>query len=132
MELQPVAGSPVEVMMLFAERMARGDLEGLLALYEPSAAFEPEPGVVVRGVDEIRPALAALAALRPSIVSGGEPSVVAVGEVALVSNRWTLTASLPDGGTVRQGGVSADVVRRQADGRLLVLIDHPRGASVPA
>ena len=124
------AGSPAQLMTLFAERAANGDAVGLIGLYEPGAVFEPEFGTVLRGVDEFRPALTELAQLRPRIDYAGEPDVVIVGDIAIVSNLWTMTAELPDGTRLREGGVSADVLRRQRDGSWLVLIDQPRGATL--
>jgi uncharacterized protein (TIGR02246 family) len=122
--------TPADLMTIFATRMGNGDVEGLLALYEPDAVFEPEHGVVLRGLDEIRPALSALAELRPRLDLDGEPAVISIGDVALVSNQWTLTAATPDGSTLRQHGVSADVLRRQVDGSWRVLIDQPRGSTL--
>lgn len=124
------ADTPSQLMTLFAERASGGDADGLLALYEPGAVFEPQFGVVLRGVDEIRPALTELAALRPRIDYVGEPDVVIVDDIAVVSNTWAMTAQLPDGSVHREGGVSADVLRRQHDGSWLVLIDQPRGATL--
>jgi uncharacterized protein (TIGR02246 family) len=124
------ADTPAQLMTLFAERAARGDAPALITLYEDNAVFEPQFGVVLRGLDEIRPALTDLAALRPHIEYTGEPDVVIVDDIAVVSNSWTMTAELPDGSTHREGGVSADVLRRQPDGSWLVLIDQPRGANL--
>ena len=124
------AGSPAQLMALFAERAASGDAAGLVALYEPGAVFEPEIGVVLRGLDAIRPALTELAEMRPSIEYDGDPDVVIVDDIAIVSNSWTMTAELPDGTRHREGGFSADVLRRQPDGSWLVLIDQPRGATL--
>lgn len=122
------ATSPDHLMSLFAERAAAGDAEGLLALYEPGAVFEPQLGTVLAGLEEIRPALEELAALRPRIEFSGETDVVIIEDIAMVSNPWHMTAELPDGSTHREGGLSADVLRRQPDGRWLILIDQPRGA----
>jgi uncharacterized protein (TIGR02246 family) len=122
------ATSPAHLMTLFAQRIAAGDVDGLIALYEPEAVFEPQPGTVLRGTGQIRPALAELAALRPEITYAGEPAVVVVGDIAMVSNAWTLTATLPGGGSYRDGGLSADVLRRRPDGSWLILIDQPRGS----
>lgn len=126
------AESPARLMELFAERAGTGDAAGLLALYDGAAVFEPEAGVILRGHDEIAPALQELTAARPVIRYAGEPAVVIIDDIALVSNTWTMTVALPDGAVARQGGVSADVVRRQPDGTWLVLIDQPRGATLPA
>lgn len=130
MTTNATAGSPADLMTLFAERAANGDATGLTALYEPGAVFEPEFGVVLRGLDEIRPALTALAEMRPRIEYDGDPDVVIVDDIAIVSNSWTLTADLPDGTRHREGGVSADVLRRQPDGTWMVLIDQPRSATL--
>jgi len=124
------AGAPAQLMTQFAERASSGDADGLLALYEMEAVFEPQVGVVLRGLDEIRSALKELAALRPRIEYVGEPDVVIVDDIAVVSNTWSMTAELPDGSTHREGGISADVLRRQLDGSWLVLIDQPRGATL--
>jgi uncharacterized protein (TIGR02246 family) len=126
------ASSPHHLMSLFAERAAAGDVDGLLALYEPAAVFEPQLGTVLRGPDQIRAALTEFAALRPVIEYTGTTDCVIVDGVALVANHWTVTGHLPDGGVHREGGVSADVLRRQPDGSWLILIDQPRGSVVTA
>ena len=51
------ATSPEQLHRLFEEAFNAGDLDALLAPYEPDAALIPEPGVVVHGVDQIGPAL---------------------------------------------------------------------------
>ena len=126
----PMAMSPAHLMVLFAERAGKGDVDGLVALYEPDAVFEPEIGVVLRGVDQIRPALVELAAMAPRIEYAGDPDVVIVDDIAIVANNWTMTAELPDGMMICQGGLSADVLRRQPEGHWRVLIDQPRGATM--
>jgi uncharacterized protein (TIGR02246 family) len=122
------AASPAHLMSLFAERAAAGDVDGLLALYEPAAVFEPQLGSVLRGPAEICAALSGFAAMRPWIEYSGEADCVIVDDIALVSNTWTVTGQLPGGGIHREGGVSADVLRRQGDGSWLILIDQPRGS----
>ena len=111
-------------MRCFADRLNTADLDGLVALYEPLAVFEPQPGVVVHGHTAIRQALSDLLTIRPTIVAD-TVQVLAAGDVALVVNEWVLTGVGPDGTPVRQTGRSADVVRRQPDGRWLVVIDKP-------
>lgn len=127
-----VATSPTELMELFATRAAAGDTEGLLDLYEPNAVFQPEFGVTLVGRDQIRPAIAEFGAMKPQITYTSEPQVIITGDLALVTNFWTMQATAPDGTIVREGGISADVVRCQADGSWLVLIDQPRGEPLAA
>ncbi len=116
--------TPEALMNCFADRLNAGDLDGLVALYDPSAVFEPQPGVVVRGHPAIRQALTDLLMLEPALVAE-TVQVLAAGDTALVVNEWVLTGFAPDGTPVRQTGRSADVVCKQPDGRWLVAIDKP-------
>ena len=48
------AREPEAVQRLWAERFKAADLEGLLALYEPTATILPQPGQVVSGTAALR------------------------------------------------------------------------------
>ncbi len=120
------ATSPEQLHRLFEEAFNAGDLDALLALYEPDAALIPEPGVVVHGVDQIGPAL------KGFLDVGGKmkldtKEVVIVGELAYLMNRWSLTATNEDGSPLEMGAVTAEVARRQADGSWLYVIDNVVG-----
>ena len=116
----------------FSTLLEQGRLDALLDLYEDEATFVPEPGRVVSGRESIRQALAPLAALEPRM-SGTVEQVLEAGDVALVAYRWTMQATAPDGAPIHQGGLSADVLRRRADGSWGVIIDDPYGgAGAPA
>ena len=121
----PGARTPEHLMALFSKYVHAGDLDSLIALYEPDAVFKPGPDApVLTGRDAIRSALAQMLALKPTMnVKVAER--LTVGDLALVINEWSMTDTAPDGSPVKQGGRSADVLRRQPDGRWLVLIDHP-------
>jgi uncharacterized protein (TIGR02246 family) len=120
------ADTPIRTVELVSERISAGDVDGALALYEPEAAFTPQPGQVVTGAAAIRRALEGFTALRPKL-QGQVEKLIEAGDVALVLNRWTLEGTAPDGAAIEMSGLSADVVRRQPDGRWLVLIDDPWG-----
>lgn len=120
------ATSPEQLHRLFEEAFNAGDLDALLALYEPDAALIPEPGVVVYGVDQIGPAL------KGFLDIGGKmkldtKKVVIVGDLAYLMNRWSLTATNDDGSPLEMGAVTAEVARRQADGSWLYVIDNAVG-----
>ena len=116
--------TPEALMTTFAHHLNAGDLDGLVDLYDVAAVFEPSPGVVVHGRSQIRDALEQLLALRPVLTSHVE-EVLAAEDTALVVNAWSLVGTAPDGTEVTQSGRSADVLRRQPDGRWLVVIDKP-------
>ena len=116
--------TPEALMQSFAACVHAGDLDRLVALYEPDAVFEPRSGVVVEGREAIGDALAEMLALRPRMAVT-PVQVLRADDIALVVNDWTMTGTGPDGSVVQQGGRSADVVRRQTDGSWLVLVDKP-------
>ena len=118
--------TPEQVIQLFSRKLTEGDLDGALALYEPDAAFIPQPGSVVTGLDSIREALAGFFALRPRL-EGTIANTVTADDVALVVNDWTLRGTQPDGSPIELSGRSHDVLRRHPDGRWLISIDNPWG-----
>jgi ketosteroid isomerase-like protein len=111
----------------FSELLGEGRVDALLELYDDGATFVPEPGRAVRGRDAIRGELEQLVALSPRM-SGRLERVLEAGDTALVSYRWQLEATAPDGSPIRQGGLSEDVLRRRSDGSWGVVIDDPYGA----
>jgi uncharacterized protein (TIGR02246 family) len=125
--MSEMSRTPEGVIRRFADRLNEGDVEGALELYEPDAAFVPEPGTTVTGKEQIREALQRFAALEPQL-TGEIQGVREGGDVALVLNRWHLDGRGPDG-PVEMSGTSADVLRRQPDGSWRVLIDDPWGGS---
>jgi uncharacterized protein (TIGR02246 family) len=126
MEARMAAHDPGDVDRLFGESMNAGDLEGLMALYEPTATFTAEPGKVVSGHAKIREALSGMVGLKPSVTL--DTKVLAnTGEIALLSSRWKMSGTGPDGKKQDLAGESVEVVRRQADGSWKFVIDTPWG-----
>ncbi len=119
---------PEAVIERFSELLADGDLEAMMELYEPDAAFAPQPGQTVRGHGEIRAALEGFLAVKPRM-EGTIEKVLEAGDTALVTNAWRLTGTAPDGSPVRMAATSADVLRRRADGSWGIVIDDPWGAA---
>jgi uncharacterized protein (TIGR02246 family) len=110
----------------FAEAYNSGDVERLLALYEPDALLAPLPGRRARGGVAIREALVGLLALKGRMTSTNVYSME-VGDLALLRGEWHLFGTGPQGEEVEQRARSAEVVRRQGDGSWRYVIDHPFG-----
>ena len=120
--------TPAQVITDFAAALHDGRVDDAVALYEPDAAFIPQPGAEpLHGLDQIRAALAGFAALRPTLTPDIR-KVVQTGDIATVLNSWTLDGTAPDGSALRLSGTSADVLRRRPDGSWGLLIDDPWGA----
>lgn len=116
--------TPRDLMTRFTRHVTERDLDRLTSLYDEAAVFVPQPGVTHAGLSSIRVALAGFLGLSP-IMETRVTEVHEADDIALVIVEWTMQGTAPDGSTVRQGGRSADVLRRSADGSWRVLIDHP-------
>jgi uncharacterized protein (TIGR02246 family) len=121
-----VKGNPVELDRLFEQALNAGDIDALVALYEPQAALMPSPGNVVVGSAAIREALAGFLAAKPTITTSGK-LVAQTGDVALLANRWTLKMTGPDGKPTTMTGNAVELARRQPAGHWLFAMDMPFG-----
>jgi ketosteroid isomerase-like protein len=106
------AAQPEDLGRFFVQRANAGDLDGLVALYEPDAVLAVPGGTPAAGADAIRQALRRFLEGRPT-VSGESQPALRFGDLALTSTRFA-------------GGATAEVARRQADGTWLWVIDQPR------
>jgi uncharacterized protein (TIGR02246 family) len=121
------ASEPEQIHRLFEEAFNGGDLEALMALYEPEAALVPQPGAVAEGLGAIRDSLQWFLD-RGGRITLDTKLVLRVGDLAYLSNRWSLTgATMPDGSPAELGAVTAEVARRQDDGSWLYVIDNAWG-----
>jgi uncharacterized protein (TIGR02246 family) len=121
--------TPIDTVNQLLSALGRGDAEAALSLYEPDAVLIAQPGQQARGSTELRAALQQFAALKPVLRAQAE-SVVEVGDIALYIGRWTLRGTDPSGQEVAMAGESSDILRKQRDGRWLIVVDNPWGAGV--
>jgi uncharacterized protein (TIGR02246 family) len=121
-----VKDNPVELDRLFEQALNAGDIDALVALYEPQATLMPSPGNVVVGAAAIREALAGFLAGKPTITTSGR-LVAQTGDIALLANKWTLAMTGPDGKPTTMSGNAVEVARRQPAGHWLFAMDMPFG-----
>jgi ketosteroid isomerase-like protein len=105
------AAEPEDLGRLFLERASAGDVDGVVALYEPEAVLESPPGKVSTGVAAIRRVYQVLLADRPQSAATFAQRCT-YGNLALTSTRF-------------QGGATAEIARRQDDGTWLWIADQP-------
>lgn len=99
-----------------------GDVDGLVALYEPDAVLVTADGNRAEGLEAIRAIWAALTSLGGSMTVSTRHAV-RNGDLALLRNDYKVTF---DGGAF--GGSTAEIARRQSDGTWRYVIDMPGGA----
>jgi ketosteroid isomerase-like protein len=122
------AYTPEQVHDLFAEYFSADDLDKLMTLYEPGATMLPQPGPQVTGEAAIREVLSGFLALKGQMILKVARTIQGE-DIAILFSNWTLNGTDPNGGPVALAGQTSDVVRRQADGSWLFVIDNPFGAA---
>lgn len=108
-----VATEPNDLGKFFIERANAGDVDGLVALYEPDAVLAFPPGSLATGHAEIRKVYEQFVAAAPVLEPGRQ-------HPALVSGDLAMTAS-----TLTTGEVAVEIARRQPDGSWLWATDQP-------
>jgi uncharacterized protein (TIGR02246 family) len=116
----------VSTIQSMTDAVQSGDIPAILRAYEPAGVVVGEPGKPVSGQAALAAMFAAFIAVKPAFTYAGHDVVVA-GDLALHLAPWTMKGVAPDGTLVRQTGLSVAVLRRQPDGRWLMVIDHPHG-----
>ena len=56
--------------------------------------------------------------------------VISAGDIALHLTPWKMTGVAPDGSPINGAGLSVAVLRRQPDGKWLMVIDNPFGDAI--
>jgi ketosteroid isomerase-like protein len=102
------------------------DIDGVLEAYEDGAAVMFEPQKPVSGKDALRMVFSQAAGIDPKYTFGGH-EICVTGDIATHIAPWSMTGRLPDGTKIEQSGLSVAVLRKQADGRWLMVQDNPHG-----
>jgi uncharacterized protein (TIGR02246 family) len=105
---------PEDITRLFVERSNAGDAEGVAALYEEDAVLAYPPGGQTVGRAAIQELWASVLEHAPHFEPEEPLPTLISGDIALTST------PAKDG-----AGARAQVVRRQADGSWLRLLDQP-------
>ncbi len=122
------SGTPEQVLKSIVDGINAGNLDALMPLYEPEAAFAAQPGSLAHGLSGVRQSLAAFIGMKGTL-DLKVTRVLEASDLALVAGVWSFTGTGPDGAPVTLTGHNADVLRRQADGSWRFVIDNPWGTA---
>lgn len=106
------ATHPDQLARFLVQRANAGDVDGLVALYEPDAVLTFPPGNTAVGAEAIRAVYQTFLAGRPTLTGGEQQPALINGDLALTATR------------IAGGGVTVEVARRQPDGTWLWAIDR--------
>ena len=106
------ATNPNDLERFFVERANAGDIEGLLALYEPNAVLADGAGEVAVGLQQIREFFVGFLEGRPRLEPSNQAPALCSGDLAMTSSR------------LGNGAIPAELARRQPDGHWLWVVDQ--------
>ena len=102
------------------------DIAGVLASYEKNAAVMFEPAKQVSDPAQFKKNFEGFFQLNPKFDYSGHEVYIA-NDLALHIAPWTMQGNAPDGSEIAQSGLSIAVLRKQADGSWLMVLDNPHG-----
>jgi uncharacterized protein (TIGR02246 family) len=118
------AYSPAEIHTLFRSAFNLGDVEALIALYEPNAILVVD-GNSVLGRENIRKALEGSLARRGRMTLETRAVVESQQGLAVLHGGWVIEPPPTGmGAEIATRGLSTEVVRKQPDGTWLFVIDN--------
>jgi uncharacterized protein (TIGR02246 family) len=115
---------PAHIHILFLDAFNAGDIDSLVALYEPNAVLVVK-GQPVAGQQLIRNAYESFLARRPRMTLKTRSVVVFDDSLAVLHGDWVLEPAAADESEKTTRGLSTEVVRRQANGSWRFVIDNP-------
>lgn len=116
---------PQDIHPLFLDAFNRGDVDALVALYEPNALLVTANGPAL-GHDAIRKAYETIVVDGARMELTTHTVLESAEGLAMLHASWTYHR----GGSASPG-LSTEVVRRQPDGSWLFVIDEPRTPEGP-
>ncbi len=116
----------LNVIETMTSSFAKADIDGVMDTYEPDAMIMFEPGVGLSDEAAIRQGFTEFASMNPSFTFG-EHQVIVAGDIGVHISPWQMKGTTPDGAAMEIGGLSVAVLRKQHDGKWLMVIDNPYG-----
>lgn len=103
------------------------DMQGVLSSYENNASVMFEPGLQVSSRLAIQEMFEGSFQLNPQFTYPNGHEVYIADDLALHIAPWVMTGKAPDGTEVEQAGLSVAVLRKQSNGKWLLVLDNPHG-----
>jgi ketosteroid isomerase-like protein len=118
--------TPKEFLNLQVQEFNNGNIDFLMTLYENDACLAVKPDQVVRGLENIRKGMKGFIDMGAKLDARVKRELQA-NEIVLMITEWSINGTEPDGKPIHLTGRGTVVLRRQADGGLLIVVENPWG-----
>lgn len=102
------------------------DIDAVMASYEPKAVVVFEPESPISNENVLKEMFTQGTMINPIFTYSGHEVFIS-GDIATHIAPWEMTGKTPDGTEIKQSGLSIAVLRKQADGEWLMILDNPHG-----
>jgi uncharacterized protein (TIGR02246 family) len=118
---------PADIYPALLKAFNAGDIDAIVACYEPRACFVLKSGDIVRGTVELRKMFRATLSYKPDLALNVSKIIPAGDDLALVLVKWTSRTVSSSGEAKVWAGTATDIARRQPDGTWKLALDNPYG-----
>ena len=123
-----IVEQPEDMNRRYDEAFNSGNIDVILALYEPEAKLIIESGTVAVGTSAIREVYRRWLILN-GVMKSETQYCIQLEDIALLRSKWHLTGTDSAGNSIEIQGDASEVIRRQPDGRWCYIIAHGSGAA---
>ena len=116
---------PNEADDYFLEAVRNGDVKTAMTCFDPEAIYIDKDGNTITGFTNIEKVVANLCKMKPDIKVYEHQMAPVGNDMMYWLDKWTMKATGPDGKPFEMKGASANMMRRNADGHWLWLVDNP-------
>jgi len=117
----------LDAITKMTEAFQNKDIDEVMACYEPKAVIVFEPESPISDTKVLREMFTGMSMVNPLFTYSGH-EVFITGNIATHIAPWKMTAKAPDGTVIKQSGLSIAVLRKQEDGKWLMILDNPHGS----
>jgi len=109
----------------FLDAVRNGDVKTAMTCFDNEAVYIGKDGKPISGMDNIEKVITELCKMKPDIKVYEHQMAPVGNDMMYWLDKWRMTATGPDGKPFEMKGASANMMRRNADGHWLWLVDNP-------
>lgn len=109
----------------FMDCIGRGDMEAALACFDPEALYVEQSGNALSGKEAIEQAISKLVNMKAKMEVYEHNNLPVSKDLMYRMDKWIVKATLPDRTPMEMKGASVHLLRRNAEGYWMWLVDSP-------